>query len=401
MTFLLGIIPFLLLISLIVTIHELGHFSVARLFKTKIERFSVGFGPILLSRRDKNGVLWCLSALPLGGYVKFSGDEHVSSMSPDAKELEAAKLAITQKEGAGAELAYFHFKPVWQRFLIVAAGPVANFILAIVLFAGILMFTGEGYYPADVSRVMPDSPAAAAGFKSGDRIIAVDGRAVEARNDAQRLIMLRAESETIVTVERDGGPVDLKVRPERVILNPGSKEAPQYGGRIGLEFDGNSKVITRKYWPHEAVMAGANMTWQVLDTNLTYIGRIFIGKEDGKELSGIIGMTKVAGDLTAESAKVQGNAADKAGGWIFYMLQMAAVISVGIGFVNLLPVPVLDGGHLVFYTYEAIARKPLDSAIQGLGYRFGLMALLGLMLFATWNDLNRVGVIKFFGGLFS
>jgi regulator of sigma E protease len=399
MQFFVGILPLLILISVIVTIHELGHFSVARLFKTKIERFSVGFGPKLLARTDKNGVEWCLSAIPLGGYVKFAGDEHVSSMSPDARELDAARTAIVAKEGEGAEKAYFHFKPVWQRMLIVAAGPFANFVLAIVLFAGVLMFIGKGQTPASVVSVEPNSPAAAAGFKPGDLITEIDGRAVENHQDARTLILMRADSAINITVLRDGAPVVLNATPARTELEVGSGDHRIKAGRLGIEMGGDMRW--QRFAPHTALVEGAKMTWQVLDTNVTYIGRIFAGKESGDQLSGILGMTKGTGDIASETMKVEAPAADRVILLVINLVTLAAVISVGIGFLNLLPVPVLDGGHLLFYTYEAVMQKPLNSAIQGYGYRLGLVTLLGLMLFATWNDLNQLGVVKFFGGLFS
>lgn len=398
MNFLIGIVPFLLLISLIVTIHELGHFSVARLFKTKVDRFSVGFGPVLWSRRDKNGVLWCISALPLGGYVKFSGDEHVSSMSPTAEDLQAAREAIAAREGYGAEKAYFHFKPVWQRFLIVAAGPMANFVLAIVLFAVVFGITGKGVAPGTISQVMPQSVAEAAGFKVGDRILRVDGRKIERSQDVVMLIHLRADTPVRMDVLRDGSPLTITATPARKLMSGPEEHVPVYGGQLGIGVgDGPRRML----WPHEALWSGVQMTGNILDTTVTYIGRIFTGKESGDQLSGVLGMTKVAGDMTAQVAADDVPNGHKAINWIFTMIQMAAIISVGIGFINLLPIPVLDGGHLVFYTFEALFRKPLSAAVQGIGYRFGLMALLGLMLFATWNDLNRMGLGKFFGGLFS
>lgn len=399
MTFLLGIIPFLLVISLIVTIHELGHFSVARLFKTKVERFSVGFGPVIWSKRDKNGVLWCLSALPLGGYVKFAGDEHVSSMSPDVEELEEAKRAIREREGPDAEKAYFHFKPVWQRFLIVLAGPMANFVLSIVIFAAVFMIVGKGMAPGTI-MALPEAngPGARSGLKVGDQFIRIDGREVKSSEDVIMLIRMRPNEATPVQVRRDGQVVSLTVTPERRLISSVSQHVPTYGGVLAVAIgDGQPRTP----WPHEALWLGTQKTIGVLDTTLTYIGRIFTGKENGDQLSGIIGMTKATGDLTAEVASLKATPGQIAFNWFLTMLQMAAFVSVGIGFVNLLPVPVLDGGHLVFYTYEAVARRPLSAAVQGLGYRFGLVALLGLMLFATWNDLNRTGFIKFFGGLFS
>ncbi|ESQ78146.1 RIP metalloprotease [Asticcacaulis sp. YBE204] len=399
MTILLGIPTFLLLISLIVTIHELGHFSVARLFKTKIERFSVGFGPILWSRRDKNGVLWCLSALPLGGYVKFAGDEHVSSMSPDEKELQEARLAIAQREGAGAEKAYFHFKPVWQRFLIVLAGPMANFALSIVIFAVVFMIVGKGMSPGTVMGFSEaNGPGVRGGLKVNDRIVRIDGRAIKSSEDVIMLITMRGDEPTRIDLVRDGQPVSLVITPERRLISKPTDPVPTYAGRLAVQIgDGKPRAL----WPHEALWLGTQKTWNVLDTTLTYIGRIFTGKENGDQLSGIIGMTKATGDMTAAAASVKADPALVVANWAFTMLQFAGFISIGIGFVNLLPIPVLDGGHLVFYTYEAIARKPLNATIQGLGYRFGLVALLGLMLFATWNDLNRTGFNRFIVGLFS
>lgn len=398
MNLLISVVTFILLISVIVTIHELGHFSVARLFKTKVDRFSVGFGPVLWSRRDKNGVLWCISALPLGGYVKFSGDEHVSSMSSTAEDLQAAREAIAAREGYGAEKAYFHFKPVWQRFLIVAAGPLANFVLAIALFAIIFSVVGKVTAPATVSEVRPGSVAEAAGFKVGDRIVRVDGRKIERSQDVVMLIHLRADTPVKLEVLRDNKLVTVVATPVRTLVSGPNEHVPVYGGQLGIGISEGERV---KLAPHEAVMSGVQMTGTIIDTTVTYIGRIFTGKENGNQLSGVVGMTKATGDVTAEIAAAKATNAEKARVWILSMIQMAAVISVGIGFINLLPIPVLDGGHLVFYTFEAIFRKPLSAAVQGIGYRFGLMALLGLMLFATWNDLNRIGLVKFFGGLFS
>jgi regulator of sigma E protease len=381
--YILAIPLFLLVISLIVTFHELGHFSVARLFKTKIERFSVGFGPVIWSKRDKNGVLWCLSALPLGGYVKFSGDEHVSSMSPDAEELEKARRAIREREGPGAEMAYFHFKPVWQRFLIVLAGPAANFVLAAIIFAIVFMIVGVGKVPGTILGFSePNGPGARSGLKVGDQFIQIDGREVRTSQDVVMLVNSRPDEAIPVMVLRKGQVVKLTVTPERRLIPAASKHVPTYGGVLAVRIgEGNPRTP----WPHEALWLGTQKTIGVLDTTLTYIGRIFTGKENGDQLSGIIGMTKATGDLTAQVASVKATPGQMA----FNLL------------LTLLQIPVLDGGHLMFYTYEAIARRPLSATVQGLGYRFGLVALLGLMLFATWNDLNRTGLTKFFGGLFS
>ncbi|HTN40602.1 MAG TPA: site-2 protease family protein, partial [Asticcacaulis sp.] len=175
LSFIAGIVPFLIIISLIVTFHELGHFSVARLFKTRVERFSVGFGKILLRKKDKNGVEWCLSALPLGGYVKFAGDENITSMMPSAEELDASRIAITEREGADAVKDYYHFKPLWQKFLIILAGPAANFVLAIGLLTVLNYAMGEQYYRPTIAGFLPGNVAESAGLRVGDTFVRIDG----------------------------------------------------------------------------------------------------------------------------------------------------------------------------------------------------------------------------------
>ncbi|MGA9658317.1 MAG: site-2 protease family protein, partial [Asticcacaulis sp.] len=229
--FIAGIVPFLIIISLIVTFHELGHFSVARLFGTRVERFSVGFGKILLRKKDKNGVEWCLSALPLGGYVKFAGDENISSMMPSADDLEASRIAITAREGAGAVNDYFHFKPLWQRFLIILAGPVANFVLAIGLLTFIFWVAGDSYVPARVVMVEPNSPAGVAGFQVGDTIRAVDGKPTLSRDDVKLQVVLRADTKTRFDVRRGDADMAIFATPARMTIDPTGPNQNLKGGR--------------------------------------------------------------------------------------------------------------------------------------------------------------------------
>jgi regulator of sigma E protease len=394
------IVPFLVIISLIVTFHELGHFSVARLFRTRVERFSVGFGKILLRKKDKNGVEWCLSALPLGGYVKFAGDENITSMMPSAEDLEASRIAITAREGAGAVKDYYHFKPLWQKFLIILAGPAANFVLAIALFSVITFAVGEQISRPTILSFLPGNVGESAGLKVGDTFVRVDGHEIRNSEDFIVLIALRAETPTPVEVERDHRIVSLTVTPKRALLNmPGRDNETIKGGVIGIALGGN--VISRPVNPWEALVIGNNKTWQVLDTNLTYISRIFTGKESGNQIGGIVGMAKTTGDATMAAAQVEAPLWQVIAGMVLTYLHLMAYISIAVGFLNLLPIPALDGGHLAFILWQGVTKKPVSAGFQNAAFRIAIVLVIGLMLFAFWNDINNIGLTKFIGGLFS
>jgi len=400
LTILAGVIPFLIIISLIVTFHELGHFGVARMFNTRVERFSVGFGKILLRHKDKNGVEWCLSALPLGGYVKFAGDENISSMMPSVEDLEASRALITEREGAAAVNDYFHFKPLWQRFLIILAGPAANFVLAIAVFTLIIMIVGQSVMPTKIVNVLPGSPAAVAGFQPGDVITRIDNKDIrDQAEQAKLLIILRANTRTPFVVERDGKTLTLFATPQRAVIDPAGQDKSMTGGRLGIEF--RNQVSQRRVNPLQALVLGNAQTWQVLDTNLTYVGRIFTGRENGNQIGGVIGMTKATGDMTMAIAQAKVPLYVKIIDMVLNSLNMMALISIGVGFLNLLPVPALDGGHLAFYAYQSVAKKPIPAGIQNAAFRIAIVLVLGLMLFAAWNDINHIGLTHLFGGLFS
>ncbi len=390
---------FLVVITIIVAFHEYGHYSVARLFRTRIERFSVGFGKILLRRKDKRGVEWCISALPLGGYVKFAGDENVTSMSPSAEELEAARASITAREGAAVVTDYFHFKPLWQRALIIVAGPVFNFILAVALFTVMFSIIGDQVGRPTVAEVLPQSPAARAGFMPGDIIRKVDGRDASRGSDVVMLVALRAESTFPMEVERAGKRVVLTVTPERAKLDLGKSGEEVRGGRIGVKID--DKVDSRPTTLDKAFVRANVETWATLDRTFTYVGRIFTGRENGDQLSGFIGMTKATGDMAFDPEIAQLPLELQLINLFLRFLLLTATISIGVGFLNLLPVPMLDGGHLAFYAWQGVTRKPVPPAVQNVAFRIAVVLILGLMLFAAWNDLNRVGVFKAVGGLFS
>jgi regulator of sigma E protease len=390
---------FLVIISIIVAFHEYGHYSIARLFNTRIERFSIGFGKILFSRKDKRGVEWCISALPLGGYVKFAGDENVTSMSPSVEELDSARAAITAREGAEAVTDYFHFKPLWQRALIIVAGPVFNFILAIALFTVMFAVFGDQTGRPAIGKVFPDTPAAQAGLQTGDVVQRIDGRAVATGGDVIKLVALRSDTPMRVDVERDGKTVTLTITPKRGKIDTGDPNDGVYGGRIGAEV--TNQVQNRPLNPAQAFVRACKETWSVLDSTFTYIGRIFVGKENGDQLSGVIGMTKATGDLMMDPALAKLPLEVQLLNQCLRFLVITASISIGVGFLNLLPVPMLDGGHLAFYAWQGITRQPVPPVVQNVAFRMAVVLILGLMLFAAWNDINRVGLVKAVGGLFS
>jgi regulator of sigma E protease len=393
------IVPFLLVLTFIVTIHELGHFLVARAFGVKIDRFSVGFGKTILSRIDKRGTEWRLAWLPLGGYVKFSGELDASSV-PDQAGLDELKQRVVAENGAGAERDYFHFKPICQRALIVAAGPAANFLLAMVLFTVLFSVVGERVAAPRVVQVTAGSPAAAAGFQPRDLIVAVNGQPVMEDADVTRLVIMSAGDPLAFTVQRDGGPVTLTATPERRLVDDEIAGRVRVA-RIGLTMAPLTQADYRfrRLNPVEAAGKGAEVIGETVGTTATYIGRIFAGKESGDLLNGPLGIAKAAGGVTKQAVAANPDPAYIAANLALMFLQFAAIVSIGIGIVNLLPIPVLDGGHLLFYGYEAVARRPVPARVQEVGYRVGLALLAGLMLFATWNDLQKLSLFKFLGGL--
>lgn len=392
------VLPFLVVLTVVVTIHELGHFLVARAFGVKIDRFAIGFGRALLSRTDKHGTEWRLGWIPAGGYVKFLGDLDPSSV-PDEAGLAELKGRIVAEQGPAALRDYYHFKPVWQRALVVAAGPLANFVLAIFIFTLLFSLIGVQILPARVAQVSEGSPAAAAGFREGDLITGINGRTVDDSRDVTRIVSLSSGDQLRFLVERDGAEVTLTATPEReVVVDPVGGRISV--GRIGLNLlPAIDEVRHVRYGPLAAVGEGVSQTADVLGTSLRYIGRIFTGRESGDQLSGPIGIAKASGALTSAAVEANPDPGATAFNLVLTMASFAAILSIGIGFLNLLPIPILDGGHLVFYGYEAVAKKPVAARYQEAGFRVGLALLACLMLFATWNDLQKLNLFKFLGGL--
>jgi regulator of sigma E protease len=389
------VVPFLLLITVIVTIHELGHFLVARACGVAVDRFSVGFGRTIVAIRDKWGVEWRIAWLPLGGYVRFSGDDNAASV-PDQQDLSELKTSIALREGVGAEKRYFYFKPLWQRALVVAAGPVANFLLSIALFAVLFGCFGEWSPSLQLAKVTDGTAAAGAGLRPGDVITAVDGQSLSRWDDFETYVRDRPNTPIRLAITRAGQSLE-------IAATPGVEFEPSPAGgvvRIGM-LGVNPKETKLTYNPLQAVGRGADMTWTIVAKTGYYVTRMLEGKADWP-FSGILGAAHVTGAVTKEAVDISNTEHVSLGLTLaIQYTYLAALLSTSIGLVNLLPIPVLDGGHLLFYAYEAVARRPLPAAAQAAGYRVGLALLIGLMLFTTWHDLQRMQVFHFFGTLFS
>ncbi|GJD30783.1 Metalloprotease MmpA [Methylobacterium adhaesivum] len=360
-------IPFLIVLSVVVFVHEMGHFLVGRWCGVGVHAFSLGFGPELFGFNDRHGTRWKLSAVPLGGYVKFHGDANGASV-PDSE----AVARMTPQERATS----FATQPLAKRAAIVVAGPVANFLLAIVLFSGAIYFGGRYEIPARVEAVLPGSAAERAGFQQGDIIRAIDGAKVNNFNDMQRAVTTSAGSSLAITVERAGETKILTAIPD------GVEERTPFGrhrfGRLGIRSPEGREAKLVQYGLVQSVGHGLYETYFVVDRTMDYIGKLVTGRESADQLSGPIGIARVSGEV----AKVGG-----AGG----LIGLIALLSVSIGLLNLFPVPLLDGGHLLFYALEAVRGRPLSERTQEIGFRIGLALVLFLMLFAAWNDVLNLG----------
>ena len=358
------VIPFVFVLSLVVFFHELGHFLVARRCGVRIMVFSIGFGPEIVGFDDRYGTRWKISAIPLGGFVKFFGDDNAASV-PDTARI----AAMDAQERAQS----FAFQPVYKRAAIVVAGPLANFVLAIVIFAGVFMLYGKQTMSARVDSVLADSAAAAAGFKPGDLVVAIDGRPIDNFADMQRIVSTSAGEILTITVDRDGVQQVLKATPalKEVQDNFGNVQ------RIGVLGISRSMapedLKLHPVSPPQAIWMSVQETWSVIDRTLGYIGGVIVGREAASQLGGPIRIAQMSGQVASFG--------------FVPLIQLAAVLSVSIGLLNLFPIPLLDGGHLLFYSIEALRGRPLSERAQEVGFRIGLAIVLMLMIFATFNDI--------------
>ena len=375
-------VVFLLLISLLIFIHELGHYGVGRLFGIKVDRFSIGFGKPIWSRKAKSGTLWAISRWPLGGYVKFSGDAGAAS-NPDKKELERIQAEYGDVDDI------FHFRPVWQRALVVLAGPVANFVLAAVLFALAVLWVGTRHPEALIGEVEPESAAAVAGIQPGDRVIAMDGRDISDWLAMAQHIQLRGNTPIETVIDRGGEQIFLTVTP-KMIEDEDFVGGRMTRGQFGVRLSPDAQMETRDYNAVSALVFGTEQVGNTLSATGRYIARIFSGKEDGRQLGSILRIGAVTGKATVDVARAERPVGDRLRRLLFVLINLGAGISVALGFANLLPIPMLDGGHLVFYGYEAVAGKPLSQEKQEIGFRFGMAILLGLFVVLTINDIGYI-----------
>lgn len=368
--FILGtLLPFLFVLTIVVFIHELGHYWVGRLCGIGATTFSVGFGPEIIGINDRRGTRWRLSLIPLGGYVKFVGDMNAASTTSREHDPDSN---LSEADQARA----FHNKSVWRRAATVAAGPIANFILTIIIFAVITATYGRMVADPIVAEVREQSAAEAAGIEVGDVFVSVDGVSVETFSDVQRYVTPRAETPIVMRMRRGDQELDLTVTPERLEIEDrfGNKIEQGVIGVVNNAEVGNYR--TQEYGIGESIWIGVKETGWVIARTGGYLAGVVTGREKADQIGGPIRVAQVSGQVAT-----LGFAA---------LLNLAAILSVSIGLLNLLPVPVLDGGHLLFYLCEAILGKPLSERTMEYGYRVGFALILGLMVFATWNDVTRI-----------
>jgi regulator of sigma E protease len=361
---------FLIVLTVLVFVHELGHYLVARRNGVRVEVFSIGFGPELFGFNDRAGTRWKFSAVPLGGYVKMFGDaDAASTPGGGLREMTPEERAVS-----------FHHKRVGQRAAVVAAGPAANFLFAIVALAALFAFQGQPFTPPVIGEVQPDSAAAAAGLEPGDRFIAVGGRQVERFEDVQEAVRTSAGSALEIIVLRDGRQVATTAVPEP------TEVTDRFGNthRIGLLGISRSGMEFRRLDPLSALWAAGGETVRLTVGTLGAVGQMISGARGTEELGGPLRIAQMSGEV-AQSGAVA-------------LVWFLAILSINLGLINLFPIPMLDGGHLMFYAVEAVRGKPLGEKAQEYGFRIGLALVLTLMIFATWNDLVHLRVFDLFRG---
>lgn len=362
---------FAVVIGVLVFVHEFGHYGMARLFRIKVDTFAVGFGKEVLGWTDRNGTRWKLGWVPLGGYAKFAGDMNAASQ-PDP---ELAALPEAEK----AEL--FQFRPIWQRALVVAAGPMINFAFAILIFAGFFMTFGQQVTAPVIGALVDDMPAASAGLQPGDRIIAVDDRRITRFEQVARLVAINPGEPVTITVERNGAPLDKTVTP-KLLQEQDRFGNSYYRGALGIYSGPEIEVIS--HGPVSAIGAGIVETWATTRMMWDTLVQVVTGRRSVEELGGPIKIAQFSGQSAA-----LGLAA---------LISFMALISINLGFINLLPIPMLDGGHLFLYAIEAVRRRPLEPRVQEWAFMSGFALIMSLMLFLTWNDVASLSVWDRFGG---
>jgi regulator of sigma E protease len=366
-------IPFIIVISVVVFIHEFGHYWVARRCGVRVLTFSIGFGKEIIGWNDKHGTRWKISWLPLGGYVKMFGDADPAS-TPDA-----AVHTMTEEE---KKVAFYH-QSVGKRMAIVVAGPAVNYIFAILVLSFMFIFEGQPYSPPDISTIIENSAAAKAGLQVGDHITSIDDHAIDRFEDLKRIVMLNEGSPIPLDITRQGQAIHFTLTPE-VITMTDRFGGTHKGGRIGI---GTDKINYKKWPPVQAVQHALIETWNISASTLRAIGQMIMGTRGSEELGGVLRIAEMSGKVAKDG--------------VVSLIWFMGMISINLGLINLFPVPMLDGGHLAMYAFERMKGKPLPEKIQEISARVGLILVMTLMLFATWNDLNYFKVFSTIKGWFS
>ena len=364
------IIPFIILILVVVFIHEYGHYYFAKRYGVGVTDFSIGFGKEIVGWNDKSGTRWKICFIPLGGYVKFFGDRNVFSES-DQEEM-------IKKYNEEERKKLFVLKPLYQRSLIVFGGPLANFILAIVIFSFIYMFSGKDFTPAIINEVQKDSPAEVAGMKKNDIILEIDNNKINSILEVSKLITMSTSEYIIFKVSRIDDEILLRVKPNLVAGedNLGNKVNRRI---VGIKLSPyNNEINHIKLGPAQALYHSFNEVYFVTTSSLKYLGSMLLGSGDSSQLGGPIRIAKITGQV-AEFG-------------IIPFLSIMAYISISLGLINLFPIPLLDGGHLMFYGFEKLLGRPLSQKTQEGFFRIGMFLLISLMFFATFNDLKDLGL---------
>jgi len=373
------ILPFIVLIVVVVFIHEYGHYYFAKRFGVGVTDFSIGFGREMFGWNDKSGTRWKVCVIPLGGYVKFFGDRNVYSQADNDKIIKEYSKEDQDK--------LFVLKPLYQRALIVFGGPLANFLLAILIFFSVYTFAGKDFTPAVINEVQKDSPAMVAGLKDNDIVVSIDGNEVTSIMDVSKYIMMSTDEFVNFTVNRYDQDLTFRVKPNIVQGedNLGNKISKRMVGiKLGAY---NNEINHVKLGPAKALFYAVNEVYYVSTSSLKYIGSIIVGNGDTSQLGGPIRIAKISGQV-AEFG-------------ILPFISLMAYISISLGLINLFPIPMLDGGHLMFYGIEKVLGRPLSQKTQEGFFRIGMFLLLSLMFFTTFNDLKDVGLFNFFNNYIS
>lgn len=357
------IVGLLFVLTVVVFFHELGHFLVARWCGVAVKTFSIGFGPEIAGFNDRHGTRWSLSWIPLGGYVKFIDDENVAS----ATQKPLSQLTPEERKGS------FQSKPLAARAAIVAAGPIANFVVAIAIFTAIFALFGERITPAKVDVVNPGSAAERAGFLPGDLVISIDGQKIESFGEMQRIVATSPDQPLRFVIDRGGKSIDITATPERKEITDHFGNTVRQG-LLGIQRSAAPDDWTlKRHDPLTAFGMAVKECYFIVSRSLGYLYDVVTGREAADQLGGPIRIAQISGQVASVSFAA--------------LLNLAAILSVSIGLLNLFPIPMLDGGHLLFYSIEAIRGRPLSETTQEIGFRIGLALILMLMIFATWNDL--------------